>query len=129
MPRRSEVDRLKGDIDRMGFGPVRKDWSVEARAERRQRRNASKEVNMAKYRARRLAIGQPRRNLMSERRFLNGETDEANYKMSTLDQIQRMLDRYLPLLEQGQKFILNNGDRYFTLTNEKYIDITGWING
>ena len=62
MPRRSEVDRLKGDIDSMGFGPVRKDWSVEARAERRQRRNASKEVNMAKYRARRLAMGQPRRN-------------------------------------------------------------------
>ena len=33
----------------------------------------------------------------------------------------------LPLLEQGERFILNDGNRYFTLTNEKYIDIQNWL--
>ena len=33
----------------------------------------------------------------------------------------------LPGLEQGERFILNDGNRYFTLTNEKYIDIQTWL--
>jgi len=33
----------------------------------------------------------------------------------------------LPALEQGERFILSDGNRYFTLTNEKFIDIQNWL--
>jgi len=42
-------------------------------------------------------------------------------------QIQRFLDRMLPGLEQGERFILSDVSRYFTVTNETFIDIQNWL--
>jgi hypothetical protein len=68
-----------------------------------------------------------RRNNRNLQSFLRGDTEEANLNLNSPAQIQRFLDRILPGLEEGEMFILGNGDRYFTLTNDKYIDIQSWL--
>lgn len=105
-------------------GPTRTDRSAEARAERRERRNAERRINYEAYRERNRVNRRNNRNLNS---FLRGDTEEANLNLNSPAQIQRFLDRLLPGLEEGERFILNDGTRYFTLTNEKYIDIQTWL--
>ena len=70
---------------------------------------------------------QTRRNVRKLTRYLAGDTQEANLNLTTREQIQRFLDQMLPGLEQGRRFVLNNGSRYFTLTNDKFIDIQAWL--
>ena len=131
MPRRSEAQRLLDDsqdfLNRSSGGPIRTNRSAEARAERRHRREAQGLFNYEAYKERRERNSQSRRNSRQLRRFTGGQAEEANLQLTTPAMIQAFLDQVLPRLEQGERFILNNGDRYFTLTNEKYADIQEWV--
>ena len=116
MPRRSEAQRLLDDAQNLlapssQGGPIRTDRSAEARAERRQRRNAERARNYDAYRARLDRNNENRRNDRNLQRYFRGETEEANLNLNSLAQIQRFLDRMLPGLEQGERFILNDGNR------------------
>ena len=127
MPRRSEAQRLLDDsqdfLKRSSGGPIRTNRSAEVRAERRQRRESAGIFNYEIYKER----IQSRRNIRQLRRFTGGEAEEANLQLTTPAMIQALLDQILPRLEQGERFILNNGNRYVTLTNEKFADIQAWI--
>lgn len=129
--RRSEIERLRENsqsfLNPPIGGPIRTNRSGLARAERRQRRQAQGLTNYEAYRTRIKRNNENRRNNAQLRSFLNGQTAEANLNLNSPAQIQAFLDRMLPGLEQGERFILNDGTRYFTLTNEKYIDITNWL--
>ena len=108
-------------------GPTRTDRSAATRAARRECRQAERLNNHDAYRARLDTNNENRRNNRNLQRYLRGETEEANLNLNSPAQIQRFLDRMLPGLEQGERFILNDGNRYFTLTNEKHIDIQTWL--
>ena len=132
MSRRFESQRLIDDaqnfLNPLGRGgPTRTDRSAAARAARRERRQAERLTNYEAYRARLDRDNENRRNNRNLQRYLRGETEEANLNLNSPAQIQRFLDGMLPFLEQGERFILNDGNRYFTLTNEKYIDIQTWL--
>ena len=137
MPRRTQAQILVDEAQNFlhfinvtnspNGGPIRTDRSAEARAVRREQRNAARVRNYDVYRERLDRRNRNRQNLRNLRRFVDGQTEEAHLQLTSQSQIQRFLDRMLPLLEQGERFILNNGNRYFTLTNEKYIDIQNWL--
>ena len=132
MPRRTQtqivLDEAQTFLDPLGGGgPTRTDRSAAARATRRERREIQRITNYEAYRARLDRNNENRRSIRSLERYLRGETEEANLNLNSAAQIQRFLDRMLPGLEQGERFILNNGNRYFTLTNEKYVDIQTWL--
>ena len=99
--------------------PTRTDRSAATRATRRERRQAERLNNYNAYRARLDRNNENRRNNRNLQRYLRGETEEANFNLNSPAQIQRFLDRMLPGLEQGERFILNDCNRYSTLTNEK----------
>ena len=137
MPRRTQAQILVDEAQNFlhfinvtnspNGGPIRTDRSAEARAERREQRNAARVRNYDVYRERLDRRNRNRQRLRNLRRFVDGQTEEAHLQLTSQSQIQRFLDRMLPLLEQGERFILNDGNRYFTLTNEKYIDIQNWL--
>ena len=137
MPRRTQAQILVDEAQNFlhfinvtnspNGGPIRTDRSAEARAVRRVQRNAARVRNYDVYRERLDRRNRNRQNLRNLRRFVDGQTEEAHLQLTSQSQIQRFLDRMLPLLEQGERFILNHGNRYFTLTNEKYIDIQNWL--
>ena len=132
MSRRTEAqilfDEAQNFLNPLGRGgPTRTDRSAAARAARRERRQAERLTNYEAYRARLDRNNENRRNNRNLQSYLRGDTEEANLNLNSPAQIQRFLDRMLPGLEQGERFILNNGNRYFTLTNEKYIDIQTWL--
>ena len=132
MPRRSEAQRLLDDARNFMYppstiGPATTNQAKTAREARRQRREAERTANYQAYRERLDRNNQNRRNNARLQRFLNGQSSYANLNLTTPSQIQRFLDTLLPALERGERFVLNNGDRYFTLTNEKYIDIQNWL--
>ena len=132
MPRRTQtqivLDEAQTFLDPLGGGgPTRTDRSAAARATRRERRETQRTTNYETYRTTLDRNNVNRRNNRNIERYIRGETEEANLNLNSTAQIQRFLDRMLPSLEQGARFILNNGNRYFTLTNEKYVDIQTWL--
>lgn len=131
MVRRSESDQLTDNaqnfLNPSRTGETKRNSSAAARAARRERRQTVKLQNYAKYRQIVQTSRENRNNNAQIQRFLVGDTSEANLNLNSPAQIQRFLDRMLPGLEQGERFLLNNGHRYFTLTNEKLVDIQTWL--
>ena len=69
-----------------------------------------------------------RRNDRGERRFFGGEANEVNYTFRDAEHLLSTLERYLPLLQSGERFLLKFGEKYITLSLEKYEDILGLVN-
>ena len=108
MPRRTQAQILVDEAQNFlhfinvtnspNGGPIRTDRSAEARAERREQRNAARVRNYDVYRERLDRRNRNRQNLRNLRRFVDGQTDEAHLQLTSQSQIQRFLDRMLPLL-------------------------------
>jgi hypothetical protein len=98
------------------------------RAQRLASRQANRAANEALYRERRENRGRQGRNRRSQRAYMEGRSGEANYRLSGYRELQNTLDAYLPALEDGGRFIINQDGRYFTLSLEKYEDLTRLIN-
>ena len=63
------------------------------------------------------------RSLAQERRFLAGVSDSVTYLTTSYRQLDAILDRYRPLLIDGQRFILLFNGRGYTLGLEKYEEL------
>ena len=69
-----------------------------------------------------------RQNHRGEQRFFNGHADEVHYTFRDAEHLLSTLERYLPRLQNGERFLLKFGDKFFTLSLEKYEDIISLIN-
>ena len=78
--------------------------------------------------ARRQRKLEDRRNHRGEQRFFNGQADEVHYTFRDAEHLLSTLERYLPRLQNGERFLLKFGDKFFTLSLEKYEDIISLIN-
>ena len=98
-----------------------------ARAQRLASRQVNRVANDALYLQSRENRGRRARNRRSQRAYMEGRSNQANYRLNGYQEVQNTLDSYLPALEDGGRFIINNGDRYFTLSLEKYEELTRLI--
>ena len=108
--------------------PERDLWQEMVTRERRQerlKRFQERRVEDLAKRQRKLEI---RRNDRGERRFFGGEANEVNYTFRDAEHLLSTLERYLPLLQSGERFLLKFGEKYITLSLEKYEDILGLVN-
>ena len=71
-----------------------------------------------------------RRNRTAEGKFLQGDADEINYIFRYADHLVSTLERFVPMMmmHNGERFVLKFGDRYMTLSLEKYEDILRLVN-
>ena len=76
-------------------------------------RQANRAANEARYLERRENRGRTIRNRRSQRAYMEGRSNEANYRLNGIREVQTTLDSYLPALEDGGRFIINNGDKYY----------------
>ena len=69
-----------------------------------------------------------RRNLLfQENSFFRGLAEEVKYIFTDEHDFQKMLDRYLPRLQAGERFLINAGDVWYTLSLAKYEELTRLI--
>ena len=128
MPRRTEAQILFDEAQKfLRAAQARTNRIASETATRRDRRRVERVVNLQERRERLNRNNENRRNRRNLQRYLRGNTQEANLNLNSTGQIQGFLDSMLPRLERGERFVLNNGNRYFTLTNEKYVDIQTWL--
>lgn len=66
----------------------------------------------------------------NERLFIAGQRDSADYTFGSEEEMLSMLGRYLPRLQDGERFVLIFGDlpTYYTLSLEKYEDLVHTLN-
>ena len=63
-------------------------------------------------------------NDRGERRFFSGEVDEVHYTFRDAEHLLSTLERYLPLLQSGERFLLKFGEKYITLSLENFSPIS-----
>ena len=59
---------------------------------------------------------------------MRGETDEINYIFRDAEHLVSTLERFVPMMHNGERFVLKFGDKYMTLSLEKYEDILRLVN-
>ena len=59
-----------------------------------------------------------------ENTFLQGLAEEVQYNFTDEHDFQKMLDRFLPRLQAGERFLINVGETWFTLSLAKYEELT-----
>eukprot|EP00966_Prymnesium_polylepis_P318161 7349199-Prymnesium_polylepis.1 len=57
-----------------------------------------------------------RSQLAQENMFLRNLTKEVQYKFTDEQDFQKMLDRFLPRLQAGERYLINNGETWYTLS-------------
>ena len=67
------------------------------------------------------------RILAQENTFMRGLAEEIQYNFTDEHDFQKMLDRYLPRLQAGERFLINVGETWFTLSLAKYEELTRLI--
>lgn len=92
------------------------------------RSQTDRETNFALYLEHRENRARKAKNTRSQRAYQRGDTAEANYKLKGYREVKNVLDSYLPALEDGGRFIINQDDRYYTLTLENYEDLSRQVN-
>ena len=118
-----ELKRLQTDL--IGFGPIRNYVTAEQRERRRRQRelknqNERNRRNIQKFLNKNASVSRVNEH--------NGNTEYiVNLELTTNAQIQGFLDEMLPHLERGERFVLGDGDQFFTLTNETFVDIQRWL--
>lgn len=128
MPRRTEAQIVFDEAQKfLRAAQARTSRIASEATTRRDRRRVERVTNLQERRERLNRNNENRRNRRNLQRYLRGNTQEASLNLNSTGQIQGFLDSMLPRLERGERFILNNGNRYFTLTNEKYVDIQTWL--
>ena len=95
---------------------------------RRIRTDDERVVNYEQYLIKRENRSRMAKNTRSQRAYQRGETNQANYKLKGYREVQRMLNSYLPALEDGGKFVIEINGTYYTLTLENYEDLTRMVN-
>ena len=108
--------------------PERSLWDSMVARERRQERLDRFREEREHDLVRRQRKLDERRNRTAEGKFLRGETDEINYIFRDAEHLVSTLERFVPMMHNGERFVLKFGDKYMTLSLEKYEDILRLVN-
>ena len=108
--------------------PERDLWQEMVARERRQARLERFQERREEDLARRQRKVEDRRNHRGEQRFFNGQADVVHYTFRDAEHLLSTLERYLPRLQNGERLLLKFGNKFFTLSLEKYEDIISLIN-
>ena len=108
--------------------PERSLWDEMVARERRQERLDRFREEREHDLVRRQRKLDERRNRTAEGKFLRGETDEINYIFRDAEHLVSTLERFVPMMHNGERFVLKFGDKYITLSLEKYEDILRLVN-
>lgn len=68
-----------------------------------------------------------RSQLAQENMFLRNLAKEVQYKFTDEQDFQKMLDRFLPRLQAGERFLIIVGETWYTLSLAKYEELTRLI--
>ena len=74
--------------------------------------------------ARRQEAVMKRTQLAQEKLFLNNLAEEVEYNFADENDFQRMLNRYLPRLQAGERFLIKVGETWYTLSLTKFEELT-----
>ena len=99
------------------------------RSRRLARRLTNRESNVQTYRQRVRARGRTAANTRSERAYMSGGAQQANYRLQTYEEVERTLTRYEDALFDGGRFIIRTpSGKHYTLTQSNYIDLKRGVN-
>ena len=65
-----------------------------------------------------------RTQLAQEKLFLHNLAEEVEYNFADENDFQRMLNRYLPRLQAGERFLIKVGETWYTLSLAKFEELT-----
>ena len=68
-----------------------------------------------------------RTQLAQEKLFLHNLAEEVQYNFADENDFQKMLDRYLSRLQAGERFVINVGEVWYTLSLAKYEELARLI--
>jgi len=65
-----------------------------------------------------------RHQTAQEQAFLKGLIEKVHYRFTDESDFQKLLNRYLPRLQLGERFLLKTDDQWYTLSLDKYEELT-----
>ena len=123
------VDQLKSLAKVLLTSDPRQRSQLKKDASDRQRRHALEQEQKRKeaLAVKRQEAVARRNQIAQENTFLRGLAEEVKYNFTDENDFQKMLDRYLPRLQTGERFLIKVGgwlETWFTLSLAKYEEIT-----